>query len=80
MYHVVKPISDASACLMSMSDVSRGLAFIEQDQLQTIQDQKSMVVIDAPTFLEAQRALDYVERLRALGLATGIATEGDIIF
>lgn len=69
MYHVDKPIRDAFACLMSMPDVSRGLSLIEQDQAQAIHDQKSIVVIEAPTFLEAQRALDYAGRLQALGLA-----------
>jgi len=68
MYDLDKTIKEAFALLMSMPDVSRGLSFIEQDQTQAIQDQKAMVIIEAPTFGEAPRALDYSARLKALGL------------
>lgn len=48
--------------------VQQGLRFIEADQSQAIADQKEMVVIEAPTFEERQRAAYYADRLRALGL------------
>ena len=54
--------------ILSTEKVQLGLAFIEADHDNTICEQKEIVLVEAPTFHEANRAKDYAERLSALGL------------
>lgn len=54
--------------ILTLETVNQGLAFIEADQPRAIEDQKTMVMIEAPTFAEAQRAAFYAEYLKNLGL------------
>lgn len=54
--------------LMSDARVKQGLAFIEADQPRAIEEQMTIVQIEAPTFAEATRAADYAKRLHELGL------------
>jgi len=61
-------IKETFAQLMSEPLVKAGLAFIEADQPRSIEEQKTIVQIEAPTFNEASRAADYAERLSDLGL------------
>jgi len=66
--------------LMSDPIVSKGLAFIEQDQPRSIEEQKVIVQIEAPTFQEENRAQDYAERLRQLGLVNvHIDSKGNVL-
>ncbi|NLW16451.1 MAG: M20/M25/M40 family metallo-hydrolase, partial [Firmicutes bacterium] len=62
--HIVKVFEQ----LMGLESVQKGLAFIEADQERAIEEQKEIVVIEAPTFHEQARAEDYARRLRELGL------------
>ena len=48
--------------------VKKALQAIESDQAATVEEQKSMVAIEAPTFHEEKRAAFYKGRLRSLGL------------
>ncbi len=68
-YVVNERIEQIFQRLLSEPAVQQGLRFIESDQSQAIADQKTMVVIEAPTFQESQRAAYYADRLRELGLA-----------
>ncbi|MGE5654858.1 MAG: M20/M25/M40 family metallo-hydrolase [Bacillota bacterium] len=68
LYQVNEKIKDVFARMMEDDRVRAGLSFIESDQIRAIEDNKQMVQIAAPTFHEAERAADYAERLRALGL------------
>lgn len=49
--------------------VNRALQIIENDQAATVREQKELVVVEAPTFHEANRAALYAEKLRQLGLS-----------
>ena len=60
--------------------VKKGLAFLETDDANTLDDQKKMTVIPAPPFKEQQRAEYYRTRLQALGLQdVRIDSEGNAI-
>ncbi len=67
-YTVRTEIKELFGQLMRQNTVKQGLAFIEADQPQAIEDQKQIVVIESPTFHEGKRAADYAERVRRLGL------------
>ena len=68
-YHVSEKMENTFSSLMSEDRVKAGLAFVEADHTRTIEEQKVIVTIEAPTFHEEKRAEDYAERLRALGLS-----------
>ncbi|MBP9483816.1 MAG: M20/M25/M40 family metallo-hydrolase [Negativicutes bacterium] len=67
-YVVKGEIKDVFGQIMGLARVSKGLEFIELDQPQTIEDQKVMVTIEAPTFAEEKRAQHYAGCLKDLGL------------
>ncbi len=67
-YQVTPAIKQVFADLLQETVVRQGMAFIEKDQDLTLQEQKEMVVIEAPTFHEEKRSQDYAERFKALGL------------
>lgn len=67
-YQVKDSIKQIFSQLLAQPKVQQGLAFIEADQPQAIEDQKTMVVIEAPTFAEAKRAAHYADYLNRLGL------------
>lgn len=49
-------------------EVKKALAFLEQDAKNTIEQQKELVLIEAPTFQEEKRSLYYAKMLEAAGL------------
>jgi tripeptide aminopeptidase len=60
--------------------VKKGLAFLEADDANTLDDQKKMTVIPAPPFKEQKRAEYYRNRLRELGLQdVRIDSEGNAL-
>ena len=60
--------------------VKKGLAFLEGDAANTLDDQKKLTVIPAPPFKERARAESYRRRLQELGLQdVRIDTEGNAI-
>lgn len=60
--------------------VKKGLAFLETDDANTLDDQKKMTVIPAPPFKEQKRAEYYRNRLQELGLQdVRIDSEGNAI-
>ena len=65
---MTKNIQTTFTELMNEPRVKAGLAFIEADQPRSIEEQKTIVQIEAPTFAEGNRAADYANRLRDLGL------------
>lgn len=67
-YVVSREISQLFEQLIKQDQVRAGLAFIEADQPRSIVEQKELVTIEAPTFEEGNRAADYAQRLRAVGL------------
>ena len=59
--------------------VKQGLEFLEQDDANTLADQKTIVAIPAPPFKEKIRAEYYGKRLQALGLEdVKIDSEGNV--
>lgn len=66
-YVVKGEIKDVFGQIMGLARVSKGLEFIELDQPQTIEDQKVMVTIEAPTFAEEKRAQHYADASKTLG-------------
>lgn len=60
--------------------VRKGLAFIENDALTTLEEQKAMTVIPAPSFKEQARAQYFRDRLAAVGVEdVHIDAEGNVI-
>lgn len=60
--------------------VQQALAFIEQREEQTVQEQLDITEIPAPPFQEQRRAEDYLQRVRALGLENAtIDSEGNVV-
>lgn len=60
--------------------VKKGLAFLEADDANTLDDQKKMTVIPAPPFKEQKRAEYYRARLQELGLQdVRVDSEGNAI-
>ena len=58
----------AFAAITAHALVKKGLAFLEADDANTLNDQKTMTVIPAPPFKEQKRAEYYRAHLQALGL------------
>lgn len=65
---VKSEIRKAFEQILELEAVKQGLNFIEEDQPRTIEEQKTMVAIESPTFAEGQRAAFYAETLKNLGL------------
>lgn len=67
-YIVQTAVSSAVAKLLAQPAVRQGLAFLQEDQEQTLLDQKLITEIPAPPFQEQERGVDYLRRLQASGL------------
>jgi len=67
-YEVKEKIRATFTQLMQLAEVQKGLAFLEADQARCIAEQKVLVTVEAPTFVEEKRAQYYAERLMELGL------------
>ena len=67
-YCVNEKIEKVFKQLQDSAEVRQGLDLIEKDQARTLKDQKEIVIIEAPTFHERQRADDYARRLKESGL------------
>ena len=68
MYEVSGKCKERFERMRSLDSVKKALEFIEKDQARTIEDQKELVLIEAPTGHEENRAREFAERLKALGL------------
>jgi tripeptide aminopeptidase len=70
----------AFAAITAHPLVKKGLAFLEADDANTLNDQKTITVIPAPPFKEQKRAEYYRARLQELGLQdVRIDSEGNAI-
>ena len=67
-YQLSPEVQQAYATLNQQAEVQQGLAFIQDDHQQTVQDQITITEIPAPPFSEDQRAQYYMGRLADLGL------------
>ncbi|MBO4290096.1 MAG: M20/M25/M40 family metallo-hydrolase, partial [Lachnospiraceae bacterium] len=67
-FQVSEKIQQKFDTLMALPEVQKALAFIEADAAQSIEEQKTLTLIEAPTFHEDARAAAYAEYLKALGL------------
>ena len=66
--------------MLGLESVKTALKFIEKDQDRTIKDQKELVLIEAPTGQEENRARAYMEKFKALGLLdVRIDAHGNVI-
>lgn len=54
--------------IIGNEQVSHGLKFLKEDHENTIEEQKNICTIPAPSFHEEKRAMDYMKRLKDLGL------------
>ena len=79
-YQVSAKSARIMEALTALAEVQQGLEFLKADQELAIAEQLEMVVIKAPTFHEAERAANYAERLRKLGLENvHIDNHGNVI-
>lgn len=69
MYQVSDRCREQFEKMLGLECVKTALRFIEADQDQTIEDQKELVLIEAPTGQEENRAKAYMEKFAALGLS-----------
>lgn len=69
MYQVSDRCRKQFERMLRLESVKTALEFIEEDQNQTIEDQKELVLIEAPTGQEENRARAYMEKFVALGLS-----------
>ena len=67
-YQVSEKIRERFDTLIGMEEVQKALKFIENDVPRSIEEQKALTLIEAPTFFEDERAAAYAEHLKALGL------------
>lgn len=67
-YQVESTVINGLKDLKSLAEVQTALTFIEQDEAHTIEEQKELCLIEAPTFQEATRAKAVGEKLKELGL------------
>ncbi len=67
-YVVSKKIAETYKLLKGIEAVQSGVDFIKADQQNTLEDQLDLVVIEAPTFEEGERAKAFADKLAALGL------------
>ncbi len=67
-YDIVPIVKEVYSRLASRESVRKGLAFIKEDQDNTVSEQKEICAIPAPPFKEHVRAADYRKRLINLGL------------
>jgi tripeptide aminopeptidase len=77
---VDSPTGNQFEAVRSDARVQQALAFIEQRESQTVQEQLDITEIPAPPFQEQRRAQDYLQRVRALGLENAtIDSEGNVV-
>lgn len=67
-YIVADQIKKTYELLKGLDAVQSGVEFIKQDEQNTLEDQLELVVIEAPTFEEGNRAKAFAAKLAALGL------------
>lgn len=79
-YFVDSAIKKVFTQITSDEKVKQALCYIEEDQTVTVEEQKAIVVIEAPTFHEEKRAGFYAKKLRELGLAdVAIDKHGNVL-
>jgi tripeptide aminopeptidase len=72
--------ADVFVALMKDARVKSALQYLRDDDARTLEEQIAITGIPAPPFLEATRAKDYAQRMRAAGLTdVSIDTEGNVI-
>lgn len=69
MYQVSEKTKGLFEKVMGLEAVREALKFIEENQDETINEQKELVVIEAPTGQEENRARVFADKFRALGLS-----------
>lgn len=68
MYQVSEKHKEEFEKLIGLPQVQEALSFIEVDEKNTLEEQKELVLIEAPTFQESVRANVIAERFTELGL------------
>ena len=68
MYQVSERVKKQFAYTMSIPCVKEAMKFIQEDERNTIEEQKELVLIEAPTREEEKRAAVMMEKFKALGL------------
>ena len=63
-----KKVAEAYELLKGLGAVQSGVKFIKDDEQNTLEDQLDLVVIEAPTFQEGDRAKAFADKLAAAGL------------
>ena len=67
-FQVSEKVQKTFDALMALPEVKKALEFIEADAPNSIEEQKKLTLIEAPTFHEDARAAAYAEILKDLGL------------
>ena len=67
-YQVEETLIGALKALKAIPEVAATIQFIKEDEAHTIEEQKEICLIEAPTFEEATRAKVMGEKFKALGL------------
>ena len=67
-YQVSEKIRKTFDAVVQMEEVQKALRFIEEDVPRSIEEQKTLTLIEAPTFFEDERAAAYADYLKDLGL------------
>ena len=68
MYQVSERVKKQFEYTMSIPCVKEAMKFIQEDERNTIEEQKELVLIEAPTGEEEKRAAVMMEKFKALGL------------
>ena len=68
MYQVSERVKKQFEYTMSIPCVKEAMKFIQDDERNTIEEQKELVLIEAPTREEEKRAAVMMEKFKALGL------------
>ncbi len=80
MYEAKPERREAFTKLLNDERVQKALKYIEDDQERTKEEQKKLVVIEAPSWEEEERAKVFAQMFKDQGLAdTGIGAGGDVI-
>ncbi len=67
-YQVASSIKNTFETIISLPEVQKAMAFLERDEARSIEEQKKLTLIEAPTFHEEKRAVAYTKYLKDLGL------------
>lgn len=68
-YTVSTKVQETFDRLMALPEVKRALAFLEAGAERSIEEQKELTLIEAPTFFEDERSAAYAKKLGELGLS-----------